>query len=143
MERVQMYFTVVQCYGFNLICHYSFNNSNIVYTQYYILVCSCTLLFVLQQSTARREGTSCSNCKTTQTTLWRRNQNGEPVCNACGLYYKLHNVSLSNHQFYYNNIKKWRQIEIYPKIKSVNLKSIFTGGTSNYHEKRWNSNSKP
>ncbi|XP_059090305.1 GATA-binding factor 2-like isoform X1 [Tigriopus californicus] len=43
-------------------------------------------------STARREGTSCANCKTTQTTLWRRNCNGEPVCNACGLYYKLHNV---------------------------------------------------
>ncbi|XP_071748923.1 GATA-binding factor C isoform X4 [Lepeophtheirus salmonis] len=43
-------------------------------------------------STSRREGTSCSNCKTTQTTLWRRNHNGEPVCNACGLYYKLHNV---------------------------------------------------
>lgn len=45
-----------------------------------------------KQSTARREGTSCANCKTTQTTLWRRNPNGEPVCNACGLYYKLHNV---------------------------------------------------
>lgn len=43
-------------------------------------------------SSARREGTSCANCKTTTTTLWRRNQNGEPVCNACGLYYKLHNV---------------------------------------------------
>ena len=45
------------------------------------------------QSAARRAGTSCANCKTTTTTLWRRNQNGEPVCNACGLYYKLHNVS--------------------------------------------------
>ncbi|KAL0276864.1 UNVERIFIED_CONTAM: hypothetical protein PYX00_004337 [Menopon gallinae] len=44
-------------------------------------------------SAARRAGTSCANCKTTTTTLWRRNQNGEPVCNACGLYYKLHNVS--------------------------------------------------
>eukprot|EP00090_Calanus_glacialis_P009038 TRINITY_DN17370_c0_g1_i1.p1 TRINITY_DN17370_c0_g1~~TRINITY_DN17370_c0_g1_i1.p1 ORF type:complete len:426 (-),score=16.63 TRINITY_DN17370_c0_g1_i1:1554-2831(-) len=43
-------------------------------------------------SSSRREGTSCANCKTTATTLWRRNQNGEPVCNACGLYYKLHNV---------------------------------------------------
>ena len=31
---------------------------------------------------------------TTTTTLWRRNNEGEPVCNACGLYYKLHNVSL-------------------------------------------------
>ena len=51
--------------------------------------------FVLQslQSAARRAGTSCANCKTTTTTLWRRNQNGEPVCNACGLYFKLHNVS--------------------------------------------------
>ena len=48
----------------------------------------------LSQSAARREGTSCANCKTTQTTLWRRNHNGEPVCNACGLYYKLHNVRM-------------------------------------------------
>ena len=45
------------------------------------------------QSAARRAGTSCANCKTATTTLWRRNQAGEPVCNACGLYYKLHNVS--------------------------------------------------
>ncbi|KAJ6640220.1 GATA-binding factor C [Pseudolycoriella hygida] len=45
------------------------------------------------QSAARRAGTSCANCKTTTTTLWRRNQSGEPVCNACGLYYKLHNVN--------------------------------------------------
>ena len=63
------------------------------------IVCSTCMIIVFrtsfhsfQQSTARREGTSCSNCKTTQTTLWRRNHNGEPVCNACGLYYKLHNV---------------------------------------------------
>ncbi|KAL5271355.1 hypothetical protein ACHWQZ_G001856 [Mnemiopsis leidyi] len=33
----------------------------------------------------------CSNCTTTSTTLWRRNPMGQPVCNACGLYYKLHN----------------------------------------------------
>lgn len=41
----------------------------------------------------RRVGLICSNCKTTTTTLWRRNNSGEPVCNACGLYFKLHNVS--------------------------------------------------
>ena len=52
------------------------------------------LIFSSFQSSSRREGTSCANCKTTATTLWRRNQNGEPVCNACGLYYKLHNVSI-------------------------------------------------
>ncbi|XP_036375719.1 transcription factor GATA-3-like isoform X1 [Megalops cyprinoides] len=44
-------------------------------------------------SAARRAGTSCANCQTTTTTLWRRNANGDPVCNACGLYYKLHNVN--------------------------------------------------
>ncbi|NP_001002689.2 endothelial transcription factor GATA-2b [Danio rerio] len=44
-------------------------------------------------SASRRAGTCCANCQTGTTTLWRRNANGEPVCNACGLYYKLHNVN--------------------------------------------------
>ncbi|XP_045108911.1 transcription factor GATA-4-like isoform X1 [Portunus trituberculatus] len=45
------------------------------------------------QTSARRMGLMCSNCGTTTTTLWRRNNEGEPVCNACGLYYKLHGVN--------------------------------------------------
>lgn len=44
-------------------------------------------------ATSRRAGMTCSNCSTTDTTLWRRNTQGEPVCNACGLYYKLHQVN--------------------------------------------------
>ncbi|XP_062842591.1 GATA binding protein 1a isoform X2 [Trichomycterus rosablanca] len=40
---------------------------------------------------SKRAGTQCANCQTSTTTLWRRNANGEPVCNACGLYFKLHN----------------------------------------------------
>ncbi|UJR36569.1 hypothetical protein I4U23_029288 [Adineta vaga] len=40
-----------------------------------------------------RSGNQCANCSTTDTTLWRRNASGESVCNACGLYYKLHGVS--------------------------------------------------
>ncbi|KAM9798403.1 transcription factor GATA-4 [Neosynchiropus ocellatus] len=43
-------------------------------------------------SASRRVGLSCTNCNTTTTTLWRRNAEGEPVCNACGLYMKLHGV---------------------------------------------------
>ncbi|GFT14762.1 GATA-binding factor 3 [Nephila pilipes] len=43
-------------------------------------------------SSSKRVGTSCANCRTTTTTLWRRNHHGEPVCNACGLYFKLHNM---------------------------------------------------
>ncbi|XP_037802860.1 transcription factor GATA-4-like [Penaeus monodon] len=45
------------------------------------------------QTSARRMGLMCSNCGTTTTTLWRRNNEGEPVCNACGLYYKLHGIN--------------------------------------------------
>uniref|UniRef100_A0A5K3EMD6 GATA-type domain-containing protein n=1 Tax=Mesocestoides corti TaxID=53468 RepID=A0A5K3EMD6_MESCO len=37
--------------------------------------------------------TICTNCQTSATTLWRRNAEGEPVCNACGLYFKLHRVN--------------------------------------------------
>merc|ERR1712013_865416 len=42
-------------------------------------------------STSRREGLSCNNCLTQTTTLWRRTSEGGTVCNACGLYQKLHN----------------------------------------------------
>ncbi|XP_052765242.1 uncharacterized protein LOC128206672 isoform X2 [Mya arenaria] len=44
-------------------------------------------------SNKSRMGLQCANCNTTTTTLWRRNGEGEPVCNACGLYFKLHQVN--------------------------------------------------
>ncbi|KAI8339678.1 hypothetical protein BC941DRAFT_421159 [Chlamydoabsidia padenii] len=34
----------------------------------------------------------CFNCNTSTTPLWRRDGAGNTICNACGLYYKLHNV---------------------------------------------------
>ncbi|XP_074040849.1 uncharacterized protein isoform X1 [Leptinotarsa decemlineata] len=34
----------------------------------------------------------CTNCGTQTTTIWRRNLRGEMVCNACGLYFKLHGI---------------------------------------------------
>lgn len=40
----------------------------------------------------RGSGVFCANCLTTKTSLWRKNANGGYVCNACGLYQKLHSV---------------------------------------------------
>lgn len=56
------------------------------------ILCFNIVLYIRQPAT-RRTGLKCSNCNTVNTSLWRRNAQGEPVCNACGLYYKLHNVN--------------------------------------------------
>ena len=46
-----------------------------------------------QRSTATSSNvTICSNCHTTNTPLWRRNTEGHALCNACGLFLKLHGV---------------------------------------------------
>lgn len=36
------------------------------------------------------ENMACANCEATKTSLWRKDENGQVICNACGLYHKLH-----------------------------------------------------
>ena len=37
-----------------------------------------------------RPSSQCSNCSTTATSTWRKDSQGRPLCNACGLYQKVH-----------------------------------------------------
>lgn len=43
-------------------------------------------------SSSPDDQTRCTNCDTTNTPLWRRDAQGQPLCNACGLFFKLHGV---------------------------------------------------
>lgn len=40
----------------------------------------------------QNQNVACTNCHTKTTPLWRRNPEGQPLCNACGLFLKLHGV---------------------------------------------------
>ncbi|KAI8984201.1 hypothetical protein BDF20DRAFT_858562 [Mycotypha africana] len=53
---------------------------------------SCAGCPAFNQHQVHRQALICANCRTTTTPLWRRDEQGNTICNACGLYYKLHNV---------------------------------------------------
>ncbi|KAG0006845.1 putative electron transfer flavoprotein subunit [Modicella reniformis] len=53
---------------------------------------SCAGCPSFNQHHTHRQNQVCANCRTTTTPLWRRDTNGNTICNACGLYFKLHNV---------------------------------------------------
>lgn len=56
------------------------------------------------------ENQSCQNCNTTTTPLWRRDGEGTVLCNACGLFLKLHGrarpISLKRDTIKHRNRKK-------------------------------------
>ncbi|KAG0166876.1 putative electron transfer flavoprotein subunit [Apophysomyces sp. BC1034] len=53
---------------------------------------SCAGCPAFNQNQVNRQTLVCANCRTSTTPLWRRDEANNTICNACGLYYKLHNV---------------------------------------------------
>lgn len=53
---------------------------------------SQTLSAMSTSCPSNKDSLQCSNCNTTTTPLWRRSPEGESLCNACGLFLKLHGV---------------------------------------------------
>ncbi|CAJ0823526.1 13190_t:CDS:2 [Entrophospora sp. SA101] len=53
---------------------------------------SCDGCPAFNQHQVNRQVLTCANCGTNTTPLWRRDETGNTICNACGLYFKLHNV---------------------------------------------------
>ncbi|KAL3310865.1 hypothetical protein Ciccas_010563 [Cichlidogyrus casuarinus] len=62
--------------------------------QYSHLLCTPPTPDELKRPSRKRikknEDMQCHNCHTRYTSLWRRDTQGFPICNACGLYYKMH-----------------------------------------------------
>ena len=86
--------------------------------------------------TSRKSGdVNCANCGTSTTTLWRRNKDGAPVCNACGLYYKVHNrdrpIELKK-----DNIQTRKRKQA--RTKSSSLYSFQSQSTTNNVINNWN-----
>jgi len=45
------------------------------------------------KAASRQKHTECFNCHTLKTPLWRKDPTGNTLCNACGLFYKLHGTT--------------------------------------------------
>lgn len=45
-----------------------------------------------KKDSVNKEEMRCTNCDTTNTPLWRKDVDRKPLCNACGLFLKLHGV---------------------------------------------------
>lgn len=71
----------------------------------------------------------CQNCTTSTTPLWRRDESGSVLCNACGLFLKLHGrprpISLKTDVIKSRNRVKNSGQPAKKKVSGVNILKIF------------------
>lgn len=84
---------------------------------------------------------TCQNCQTNTTPLWRRDDSGQVLCNACGLFLKLHGrprpISLKT-----DVIKSRNRIRNVPNTAVHDLKGQDSSGEADLHKKSSSSASK-
>jgi len=86
-----------------------FGNNGLLYSPYHLIP----------------QKTECANCKVTKTPLWRRSANDEILCNACGLYQKIHNAPRPKTNRINSSRKDFDDSER-KKIKCTNCKTTVT-----------------
>lgn len=91
---------------------------------------SCEGCPAFNQHQVNRHALICANCRTTTTPLWRRDEGGNTICNACGLYYKLHNVhrpvSMKR-----SIIKRRKRIVVSDNGEDMDIDELESSSTSN------------
>lgn len=97
-----------------------------------------SLMSMEEKADSPPKDTKCTHCHTRTTPLWRRDPVGNPLCNACGLFLKLHGVvrplSLKT-----DVIKKRQRNTNSNKVKSVNRvkRKEEDGGEANRNAWEW------
>lgn len=72
----------------------------------------------------------CVNCNTKTTPLWRKNDKGDLLCNACGLFFKLHgSLRPLNHAMHQQNLAQ----QAYPTPMSRHSNSYFYDSFNSTH----------
>ncbi|CAO3612453.1 unnamed protein product [Mucor hiemalis] len=92
-QKQQHYYGTFQLDTGNSLPTMKFNDSNDVILNSY----NNNSTSSEHSSPSEEKQPQCSNCDATSTPLWRRSSDDKVLCNACGLYLKLHNVPRPRH----------------------------------------------